>query len=108
MSIVLVRTPSAESITHCLSSAYHVTPASFADALARLHQSLRQVGREPASFPHALGSMLYYLTEGRRLAEEILGGVLISNPLEKCIFGDTPNPGREAAPPAPLLFSNTL
>ena len=55
-----------------LASAYHVTPASFADALARLTQSLHTVGREPASFPHALGSMFYYLTEDRRRAEEIL------------------------------------
>jgi alkanesulfonate monooxygenase SsuD/methylene tetrahydromethanopterin reductase-like flavin-dependent oxidoreductase (luciferase family) len=55
-----------------LASAYHVTPASFADALARLHQSLYQAGREKASFPHALGSMFYYVTEDRRLAEELL------------------------------------
>jgi probable F420-dependent oxidoreductase len=59
-----------------LASAYHVTPASFADALARLHQSLHQVGREPASFPHALGSMFYYVTEDRHLAEELLVEVL--------------------------------
>jgi probable F420-dependent oxidoreductase len=68
-----------------LASAYHVTPASFADALARLHQSLHQVGREPASFPHALGSMFYYVTEDRRLAEELLGGVLsptLNRPVE--------------------------
>lgn len=55
-----------------LASAYHVTPASFADALARLHQSLQQVGREKAGFPHALGSMICYVTEDRRLAEELL------------------------------------
>jgi alkanesulfonate monooxygenase SsuD/methylene tetrahydromethanopterin reductase-like flavin-dependent oxidoreductase (luciferase family) len=55
-----------------LASAYHVTPASFADALALLHQSLHHVGREPARFPHALGSMFYYLTEDRRRAEELL------------------------------------
>ena len=55
-----------------LASAYHVTPASFADALARLNHSLHQVGREPERFPHALGSMFYYLTEDRRLAEELL------------------------------------
>jgi alkanesulfonate monooxygenase SsuD/methylene tetrahydromethanopterin reductase-like flavin-dependent oxidoreductase (luciferase family) len=55
-----------------LASAYHVTPASFADALARLNQSLRQVGKEPTSFPHALGSMFFYLTEDRRRAEELL------------------------------------
>ena len=55
-----------------LASAYHVTPASFADALARLNQSLRQVGKEPESFPHALGTMFYYVTEDRRRAEELL------------------------------------
>jgi alkanesulfonate monooxygenase SsuD/methylene tetrahydromethanopterin reductase-like flavin-dependent oxidoreductase (luciferase family) len=55
-----------------LASAYHVTPASFVDALARLQQLLRQAGREPERFPHALGSMFYYLTEDQRLAEELL------------------------------------
>jgi probable F420-dependent oxidoreductase len=55
-----------------LASAYHVTPASFVDALARLHQHLRQAGREPERFPHALGSMFSYVTEDRRRAEELL------------------------------------
>jgi alkanesulfonate monooxygenase SsuD/methylene tetrahydromethanopterin reductase-like flavin-dependent oxidoreductase (luciferase family) len=59
-----------------LASAYHITPSSFADALTRLYQSLRQVGREPERFPHALGSMFYYVTEDRRLAEELLVEVL--------------------------------
>lgn len=59
-----------------LASAYHVTPASFADALARLHQSLHHVGREPESFPHALGTMFFYVTEDQRLAEELLVKVL--------------------------------
>ena len=55
-----------------LASAYHVTPASFVDALARLYQHLHQAGREPEHFPHALGSMFFYLTGDRRQAEEIL------------------------------------
>jgi probable F420-dependent oxidoreductase len=55
-----------------LASAYHVTPASFVDALARLSQHLHQAGREPERFPHALGSMFYYVTEDRRRAEELL------------------------------------
>jgi len=55
-----------------LASAYHITPASFAETLARLNHSLHQVGREPEGFPHALGSMFYYVTEDRRLAEELL------------------------------------
>jgi len=59
-----------------LASAYHLTPASFAEALARLHQHLHQAGREPEHFPHALGSMFYYLTEDRRQAEEILVDVV--------------------------------
>jgi alkanesulfonate monooxygenase SsuD/methylene tetrahydromethanopterin reductase-like flavin-dependent oxidoreductase (luciferase family) len=68
-----------------LASAYHITPESFAGALARLHQSLRQVEREPASFPHALGSMFYYVTEDRHLAEELLVEVLspaLNRPVE--------------------------
>jgi len=55
-----------------LASAYHVTPASFVDALARLQRHLRQAGREPERFPHALGSLFYYLTEDQRQAEELL------------------------------------
>jgi len=68
-----------------LASAYHVAPASFADTLARLHLSLRQIGRESTSFPHALGSMFYYVTEDRRLAEELLVEVLsptLNRPVE--------------------------
>jgi alkanesulfonate monooxygenase SsuD/methylene tetrahydromethanopterin reductase-like flavin-dependent oxidoreductase (luciferase family) len=68
-----------------LASAYHITPASFADTLARLHQSLQQVGREKAGFPHALGSMFYYVTEDRRQAEELLVEVLsptLNRPVE--------------------------
>jgi alkanesulfonate monooxygenase SsuD/methylene tetrahydromethanopterin reductase-like flavin-dependent oxidoreductase (luciferase family) len=59
-----------------LASAYHVTPASFAGALARLRQSLEHIGRESASFPHALGTMFYYLTEDRHQAEELLATVV--------------------------------
>jgi alkanesulfonate monooxygenase SsuD/methylene tetrahydromethanopterin reductase-like flavin-dependent oxidoreductase (luciferase family) len=59
-----------------LASAYHVTPASFRDALAQLHQSLQHVGRELASFPHALGTMFYYVTEDRHEAEELLATVV--------------------------------
>ena len=69
-----------------LASAYHVTPASFADSLALLHQSLHQIGREKAGFPHALGSMFYYLTEDRRLAEELLVEVVspaLGRPVEQ-------------------------
>ena len=55
-----------------LASAYHVTPASFVDASARLYQHLHQAGREPEHFPQALVSMFYYVTEDLRRAEELL------------------------------------
>jgi alkanesulfonate monooxygenase SsuD/methylene tetrahydromethanopterin reductase-like flavin-dependent oxidoreductase (luciferase family) len=59
-----------------LASAYHITSASFVEALTRLNQYLCQAGREPESFPHALGSMFFYLTEDRRQAEELLVDVV--------------------------------
>jgi alkanesulfonate monooxygenase SsuD/methylene tetrahydromethanopterin reductase-like flavin-dependent oxidoreductase (luciferase family) len=55
-----------------LASAYHVTPASFVDALAQLNQYLHLAGREPERFPNALGSMFYFLTDDRDMAEELL------------------------------------
>ncbi len=68
-----------------LASAYHVTPASFVDALARLQRHLRQAGREPERFPHALGSLFYYLTEDQQQAEELLVKVVsptLGHPVE--------------------------
>src|SRR6266550_4585164 len=59
-----------------LASAYHITPESFADGLARLHMFLEQVGKEPDDFPHALGTMFLYLTDDQRRTEEVLGGLL--------------------------------
>jgi alkanesulfonate monooxygenase SsuD/methylene tetrahydromethanopterin reductase-like flavin-dependent oxidoreductase (luciferase family) len=59
-----------------LASAYHITPESFADGLMRLHVYLRQVGKEPDDFPHALGTMFFHLTDDRRKAEELLSGLL--------------------------------
>jgi len=68
-----------------LASAYHVTPASFVDALARLQRHLRQASKESERFPHALGSMFYYLTEDRRQVEELLVEVVspaLGHPVE--------------------------
>ncbi len=59
-----------------LASAFHITPESFADGLARLHVFLEQVGKEPEDFPHALGTMFLYLTDDQRRAEEVLGELL--------------------------------
>jgi len=59
-----------------LGSAFHITPESFADGLARLQVFLKQVGKEPDAFPHALGTMFLYLTDDHRRAEEVLSGLL--------------------------------
>ncbi len=59
-----------------LCSAFHITPESFADGLARLRMFLEQVGKEPEDFPHALGTMFLYLTDDRRRAEEVLSELL--------------------------------
>ena len=59
-----------------LGSAFHITPESFADGLARLRVFLKQVGKEPDAFPHALGTMFLYLTDDRRRAGEVLDGLL--------------------------------
>jgi len=58
-----------------LASAYNVTPASVADALSRLRDHLRAVGKDPEQFPHALGTMFCYLTDDRQVAEETLDEV---------------------------------
>lgn len=59
-----------------LASAYHSTPESFVDGLVRLLVFLRQVGKEPDDFPHALGTMFFHLTDDPRIAEEMLAGIL--------------------------------
>ena len=68
-----------------LASGFQITPESFADGLARLHVFLEQAGKEPETFPHALGTMFFYLTDDRRRAEEVLGGLLspiLGHPVE--------------------------
>jgi alkanesulfonate monooxygenase SsuD/methylene tetrahydromethanopterin reductase-like flavin-dependent oxidoreductase (luciferase family) len=59
-----------------LASAYHVTPVSFADQWARLQDFLLLYGKDPLNFPHALGTMFFYVTEDQRQAEELLAEVL--------------------------------
>jgi alkanesulfonate monooxygenase SsuD/methylene tetrahydromethanopterin reductase-like flavin-dependent oxidoreductase (luciferase family) len=68
-----------------LASAFQITPESFADGLARLHVFLERAGKEPDTFPHALGTMFFYLTDDRRRAEEVLAGLLgpiLGHPVE--------------------------
>jgi alkanesulfonate monooxygenase SsuD/methylene tetrahydromethanopterin reductase-like flavin-dependent oxidoreductase (luciferase family) len=46
-----------------LASAYNTTPALFADAWARLGVHLADRGRDPASFPNALSTMWFHITD---------------------------------------------
>jgi alkanesulfonate monooxygenase SsuD/methylene tetrahydromethanopterin reductase-like flavin-dependent oxidoreductase (luciferase family) len=46
-----------------LASAYNTTPAEFATAWARLRELLPAHGKDPATFPNALATMWFYITE---------------------------------------------
>jgi alkanesulfonate monooxygenase SsuD/methylene tetrahydromethanopterin reductase-like flavin-dependent oxidoreductase (luciferase family) len=54
-----------------LASAYNTTPALFADALSRLNGYLAGHGKDPATFPHALATMWFYITENPSEADHI-------------------------------------
>jgi hypothetical protein len=54
-----------------LASAYNITPALFADALTRLNGYLADHGKNPATFPNALATMWFYITENPAEADQI-------------------------------------
>ena len=55
-----------------LASAYNTTPELFAEAWARLQDLLPAHGKDPASFPNALATMWFYLTDDRAEAERVM------------------------------------
>jgi probable F420-dependent oxidoreductase len=55
-----------------LASAYNTTPAQFGDAWSTLQDLLPEHGKQPASFPNALATMWFYITESRRGADHIM------------------------------------
>jgi alkanesulfonate monooxygenase SsuD/methylene tetrahydromethanopterin reductase-like flavin-dependent oxidoreductase (luciferase family) len=55
-----------------LASAYNTTPTLFAEAWARLQDMLREHGKEPQSFPNALSTMWFYITDSRSEADRIM------------------------------------
>jgi alkanesulfonate monooxygenase SsuD/methylene tetrahydromethanopterin reductase-like flavin-dependent oxidoreductase (luciferase family) len=59
-----------------LASGYNTTPERFAGNREQLHELLIAEGKEPASFPNALASMWFYVTEEERDSERILSEVL--------------------------------
>ena len=59
-----------------LASAYNTTPKAFTDALGRLGKCLYAVGRNPDTFPNAIATMFFYVTEDRAKAERIVEDIL--------------------------------
>ena len=59
-----------------LASAYNTTPDRFREALDRLGEELRLVGKAPASFPSAIATTWLHITEDKRAADRTLSDVL--------------------------------
>ncbi|MBA2346650.1 MAG: LLM class flavin-dependent oxidoreductase [Rubrobacter sp.] len=59
-----------------LASAYNTTPAMFSDARERLGVHLRTVGKDPDSFPNAIATMFFHVTEDTVEAGQIIREVL--------------------------------
>jgi alkanesulfonate monooxygenase SsuD/methylene tetrahydromethanopterin reductase-like flavin-dependent oxidoreductase (luciferase family) len=55
-----------------LASAYNTTPDLFGEAWARLRGLLPEHGKDPQSFPNALATMWFYITEDRDEADRIV------------------------------------
>jgi alkanesulfonate monooxygenase SsuD/methylene tetrahydromethanopterin reductase-like flavin-dependent oxidoreductase (luciferase family) len=59
-----------------LASAYNTTPDRFGEALDRLAEELRRVGRPPETFPSAIATTWLHVTEDEGEAERTLSEVL--------------------------------
>jgi alkanesulfonate monooxygenase SsuD/methylene tetrahydromethanopterin reductase-like flavin-dependent oxidoreductase (luciferase family) len=55
-----------------LASAYNTTPALFAEAWLQLQGLLPSHGKDPDSFPNALATMWFYITEDRAEADRVM------------------------------------
>jgi len=55
-----------------LASAYNTTPTVFGDAWADLRGLLAAHGKDPASFPNALSTLWFYVTEDRAEADRVM------------------------------------
>lgn len=54
-----------------LASAYNTTPDMFADAMARLREHLVTHGKDPKTFPNAIATMWFYISDDRNEAERV-------------------------------------
>jgi alkanesulfonate monooxygenase SsuD/methylene tetrahydromethanopterin reductase-like flavin-dependent oxidoreductase (luciferase family) len=55
-----------------LASAYNITPADFGEAWGALQHLLETEGKDPATFPNALSTMWFHVTDDRVKAERVL------------------------------------
>lgn len=55
-----------------LASAYNTTPAAFGKAWARLGELLPAHEKNPDTFPNALATMWFHITDNRREAEQVM------------------------------------
>ncbi|MET0902029.1 MAG: LLM class flavin-dependent oxidoreductase [Acidimicrobiales bacterium] len=60
-----------------LASAYNTTPDLFRDAWARLQALLPAAGKDPGSFPNALATMWFHITDSQAEADRIMRERLI-------------------------------
>ncbi len=60
-----------------LASAYNTTPAAFADAWTRLQDHLADEGRDAATFPNALATMWFHITDDRAEADRTMTDRLV-------------------------------
>jgi alkanesulfonate monooxygenase SsuD/methylene tetrahydromethanopterin reductase-like flavin-dependent oxidoreductase (luciferase family) len=68
-----------------LASAYNTTPERFGDALDRLAEELRHIGKAPEAFPSAIATTWLRITEDNGEAERTLSDVLapmLNRPVE--------------------------
>ena len=59
-----------------LASAYNTMPDQFRIGLDKLQHHLKNVGKDPASFPNALVTMFMYITEDKSEADRVLSETL--------------------------------
>jgi probable F420-dependent oxidoreductase len=55
-----------------LASAYNTTPSQFSEAWRQLRGSLAVHGKDPQSFPNALATMWFHLTDDRHEADRVM------------------------------------
>jgi len=55
-----------------LASAYNTTPALFADAWSQLRGLLGEQGKDPETFPNAVATMWFYITDDAQEADRVM------------------------------------